>query len=153
MAALDQTAAPGQGPAKKEFPKEDVELAFRLAVKLLNEGGGLKVIADSIQQSQDPAQVIGKFLAQLMGQLAEKLRDEAGIDPGIFIAKGGFLEHILDYIEQKLGYPSDFSDKIYAEVLDTIKAAAMQPTNPNQVSGPNAQPQGQPPAPAPQEGM
>lgn len=146
MAALDQPMNAQQaGPARKEYAREDVEIAVRMAIKLLNEGGGLKVIADAIQQSQDPAQVVGKFLAQLMGQLAEKLRDEVGIDPGIFIAKGGFLDTILDYIEKQLGYPEDFSNKIYSEVLDTIKAAAMSPTNPNQVSGPNA-PQG---APAP----
>src|SRR5690348_9690407 len=115
MQPLDQ-APQQEGPEKKEYPKEDVELAFRMAVKMMNEGGGLKMIADAIQQSKDPAQVIGKFLAQLMGQLGEKLRDELGVDPGIFIAKGGFLDHILDYIETQLGYPSDFSDKIYAEV-------------------------------------
>lgn len=127
-----------------EYSAEDVEIAVRLAIKMLNEGNGLKVIADAIQQSKDPAQVIGKFLAQMIGQLAEKLRDEVGINPGIFIAKNGFLDQILDYIETKLGYPEEFSDQVYARVLDTIKAAARSPRPQGQVSGPGA---GQPQAP------
>lgn len=134
--SLDETEQQG----KVEVPSEDVEIAVRMAIKMLNEGGGLKVIAESIQQSKDPAQVIGKFLTQLIGQLAEKLRDEIGIDPSIFIAKNGFLDQILDYIEKKLGYPSNFSDQIYAEVLDTIKAAARSPAPQGQVSGPGAAP-------------
>lgn len=141
MQPLDKSAQ-DQAPAeKKEYAKEDIELAVRMAIKMLNEGNGLKLIEDSIRKSKDPAQVIGKFLAQMMGQLAEKLRDELGIDPGIFIAQGGFLDVILDYIETQLGYPADFSDKIYVEVLDTIKAAAQQPAPPAwQSSGPNAPP-------------
>lgn len=126
-------------PEQTQYSKDDVEIAVRMAIKLLNEGEGLKLISDAIQQSKDPAQVIGKFLAQLIGQLAEKLRDEAGIAPSIFIAKNGFLDQILDYIEVKLRLPSDFSDKVYRAVLDTIKAAA-QPAPPpqGQVSGPGA---------------
>lgn len=145
--SLDKTNTQG----KTEYPAEDVEIAVRMAIKLLNEGNGLKVIADAIQQSKDPAQVVGKFLAQLIGQLAEKLRDEAGIDPGIFIAKNGFLDQILDYIEKKLGYPSDFSDQVYSEVLDTIKAAARSPRPQGQVSGPGTAPVA--PQAAPEEGL
>jgi|SRR5690606_30947732 len=130
-----------ESTGRTEYPAEDVEIAVRLAIKMLNEGGGLKIIADAIQQSKDPAQVIGKLLAQMIGQLAEKLRDEVGINPGIFIAKNGFLDQILDYIETKLGYPEDFSDQIYVQVLDTIKAAARTPRPQGQVSGPGA-PQG-----------
>lgn len=139
---LDNASAqPTEG--RQEYPAEDVEIAVRMAVKMLKEGGGLKMIADAITQSKDPAQVVGKFLAQLMGQLGEKLRDEYGIDPGIFLAKNGFLDHILNYIETELGYPEDFSDTVYNEVLDTIKAAASVPPPPaGQVSGPGAaQPQ------------
>jgi hypothetical protein len=147
--SLDNTQTQG----KTEYPAEDVEIAVRMAIKMLNEGNGLQIIANAIQQSKDPAQVIGKFLAQMIGQLAEKLRDEAGINPGIFIAKNGFLDQILDYIETKLKLPPEFSDQVYAEVLDTIKAAARSPRPEGQVSGPGAQPQAAPTAPqAPLEG-
>lgn len=129
----------------KKYSQEDAELATRMGIKLLTEGNGLKVIHDSINQSQDPAQVIGQFLAQMMGQLAEQLQKEAGIDPGVFLAKNGFLDAILNYIEKKLGYPSNFSDQIYVAVLEVIKAAAMGPESPNDVAV-----QGQGPAQAPQ---
>lgn len=127
----------------RSYSREDAELATRMIIKMMNEAGGLQTIQDAIQQSQDPAQVIGTFLAQMMGQLAEQLNQQAGIDPGVFLAKDGVLEAILNYIEQKLGYPEDFSDQIYQQVLETIKAAAQNPENPAaqaQMGGQQAQP-------------
>lgn len=144
MASLDamQGAQNANNPTKQYSP-EDAELATRMGIQMLKEGGGMQIIADAINQSQDPAEVIGKFLAQMMGQLAEKLHQKAGIDPGVFLAQGGFLDGILNYIEDQLGYPEDFSDKIYDSVLESIKAAAMQPTVPNEAN------QGQGPVNAP----
>jgi hypothetical protein len=114
-----------------------------MIIKMMNEAGGLQTIQDAIQQSQDPAQVIGTFLAQIMGQLAEQLNKQAGIDPGVFLAKNGVLEAVLNYIEGKLGFPEDFSDQVYQQVLETIKAAAQNPQNPGaqaQMGGQQAQP-------------
>jgi sulfur relay (sulfurtransferase) complex TusBCD TusD component (DsrE family) len=136
----------------KKYSQEDAELATRMGIKLLTEGNGLKVIHDAINQSQQPAQVIGQFLAQMMGQLAEQLQKEAGIDPGVFLAKDGFLDAILNYIEKKLGYPKDFSDKIYGEVLEVIKAAAMGPQAPNDVTTQGQGPQQAPPPPQQEQG-
>jgi hypothetical protein len=113
---------------------DDVEIAVRMAVQMLDEGG-LQMIADAIDKSNDPAQVIGQILAQMIGQMAEQLRDEYDIDPRIFLAKNGWLDQILDYIEHELGYPSDFSDQIYQQVLEIIKAAATTPDAPNEVTG------------------
>lgn len=115
-----------QAPAGQTYSSDDVELMVRLAVQLIKDGNGLKVIADAINRSQDPSRVVGQFLAQLMAKLAEVGRDKYGIDPGIFVAKNGWLDTILDWIEGQLGYPADFSDKIYQQVLETIKAAAME---------------------------
>jgi len=120
---------------------EDVDIAFRMAVEAL-DGGGLKVIADAIDQSNDPAKVVGQFLAQLMGQLAEQLRSEFNIDPKIFLAKNGWLDLVLDFIEHELGYPEQFSDQIYQEVLEIIKAASSTPDAPNNVTDPNGEQQG-----------
>lgn len=129
---------------------EDTEIAVRMTLQLLNEGGGLKVIEDAINKSQDPAMVVGQFLAQLIGQLAEQLGQQINLDPRVFLAKDGWLDAILDYIEKKLGYPSEFSDQVYGTVLETIKAAAMSPPAPNQVMDPNSAPeQGQMPPEAP----
>lgn len=132
MASLDSQAQEAQ--SQRTFPKEDAELATRMGIKMLKEGGGLKVIADGINSSKDPAQVIGAFLAQMMGQLAEKLKADANVDPGVFLAQGGFLDAILNYIEDQLGYPEEFSDQIYSAVLETIKAAAQSPVQPNEAN-------------------
>lgn len=127
---------------------QDAELALRMAIKMLNDGNGLQLIKNAIDNSKDPALVIGQFLAQMMGQMGEKLGKEIGLDPRVFLAKGGFLEKILDYIEIKLGLPKEFSDEVYGTVLETIKAAAMkgQQGQPGQQPGPQA-PQGAPPQP------
>ncbi len=138
--SLDQVAAEraveeGEG---REVNNEDVEIAFRMAVQMLSDGGAIQMIKDAINQSNDPAQVIGQVLAQLMSKLAEQLQNELEIDPAIFLAKGGWLELVLDYIEKKLGYPEEFSDQVYAQVLEVIKAAASGPDAPNNVMEPNA---------------
>lgn len=126
---------------------QDAEIAVRMAIQMLNEGNGLQVIKDAIDKSQDPAMVIGQFLAQLMGALGEQLAREIGLDPRVFLAKDGFLDKILDYIEVKLGYPEEFSDQIYAQVLETIKAAAMpgQQRQGPPGAAPQQAPMGQPP--------
>lgn len=139
MASLDQAQ---QGERRgKSYPQEDAEIAARMVIQMLSEGNGLQVIKDAVDQSQDPAQVIGQFLAQIMGQLAEQLASQANIDPGVFLAKGGALEAILNYIEQKLGYPEEFSDQIYDQVLEVIKAAAQS----GGAQGQGMQQQGGPP--------
>lgn len=134
----------------KKYPNDDVEMAVRMGVKILKEGKGLDVISKAVNESKDPAMVIGQFLAQIMAKLAEQMRDQYGSDPGMFLAKGGWLDFMLDWIEKQLGYPSDFSDKIYEQVLEVIKAAAMGPDAPNNVMDPNAPP-GQAAPPPPQQ--
>lgn len=133
-APVNEKAAPQQGGS---VPEQDVEIAVRLGVKLLSSGG-LDQIKAAIDQSKDPAQVIGTFIVQMIGHMAEQLRSQVGIDPRVFLAKGAFLDSILDYIETKLGYPPEFSDQIYSQVLETIKAAAMKPPAPNNVMGEQA---------------
>lgn len=161
MASLDQAQMKPQDEQggwtpSRSYSAQDSEIATRMVIKMLSQGNGMQVISDAVNQSQDPAQVIGQFLAQIMGQLAEQLNKEAGIDPGVFLAKDGVLDAVLNYIEQKLGYPEEFSDQIYSQVLEVIKAAAQ---NPQQAQQANAAQQAGPPqqqaAPAgpPQGGM
>ena len=138
----ERTVAAGNG---KTYPKDDVEMAVLMGIEILNEGGGLELIKKAIDQSQDPAQVVGQFMSQIIAQLAESLAREYNIDPGIFLAKDGFLDYILNYIEQKLGYPEEFSDEIYTQVVEIIKAAAQGAPAPNGVM------EGQPSTP-PQQG-
>jgi hypothetical protein len=134
---LDKNAKPTNERLSggKAVSSTDVEIAVRMGIKILTQGNGLKIIEDALNQSKDPGQVIGQFLAQVMAQMAEELQKKIGLDPAVFLAKRGFLETILDYIEGKLGYPKDFSDQIYDEVLNSIKAAAQNPPPPNDVMG------------------
>lgn len=132
---LDQAPAEEQATERQKYDPDHVEVAVRMGVKILRDGGGLKMIAEALNQSKDPAQVIGQFLAQLVGKLAEQLRDQFNIDPGLFVAENGFLDNILNYIEQQLKLPPEFSDQVYAEVLEIIKAAATQPPPQNDVMG------------------
>lgn len=130
-----------------EVSSQDVEIAFRMAVQLLQQGGGLDVIRNAMNESNDPAQVVGQFLAQIMGQLAEQLQGQINLDPRVFLAKNGWLDLMLDYIEDQLGLPSEFSDQVYGEVVETIKAAAMGPEAPNNAMDPNASMPAQPQPP------
>lgn len=114
------------------YREVDVKVATNIVLEAL-DGGGLKVIRDAINQSQDPAMVIGQLLAQIFGQVAESAEQEYNIPPGVFIAEGGVLDHVLNYIESELGYPEEFSDEIYAQVMETIKAGAHSPEAPNNV--------------------
>jgi hypothetical protein len=118
---------------KQQISGEDTELVVRMVIKMLSEGEGLQVIDTAVRESQDPALVVGQFLAQMMAALMEQLSGELGVDPHVVLAEGGALETILDYIETRLGYPEEFSDEIYVQVLETIKAAAQQPPAGNQV--------------------
>jgi len=161
MALDSQPRKTLQGPS---VDPKDVEIATRMGIKLLEEGGGMDVIKKGIEESQDPTQVIGQFLAQLVAQLAEQLQGELGVDPKVFLARDGFLMNILDYIESKLGLPPEFSEQVGPQVIEIITAAAK---NPDAKRGPNALPpdqqmqaaqmgQQQAPAPAgppPQLGM
>lgn len=137
-----------------EVSGQDTEIAVRMTIQMLNQADGIQVIKDAINKSQDPAMVIGQFLAQMMGTLAEQLAQQINLDPRIFLAEDGWLDAILNYIEAKLGYPEEFSDQIYAATLETVKAAAMTPPAPNDVmaQGEPQQEAAQAPLPA-QPGM
>lgn len=127
-----------------KIDSDSVELLTRMTIKLLTEGGALDLIRQAINESKDPAQVIGSLLTQVMGQMGEQMANELEVDPRAFLVKNGALEHVLDWIEKKLGLPQEFSDQIYSRVLEIIKAAAKAPPAPNQAMAPvagEAQPQ------------
>lgn len=138
MPSIDQQLAERDMKEMEDVPasSEDAELVTRMGVQLLQKGG-LDVIKQALNESQDPAQVVGQFLTQLITQLAEQMASQGPFDPRVFLMKDGFLDHILDYIEDQLGLPEEFSDMVYDDVLNMIKAVAMDP--------PTAMEGGQPP--------
>lgn len=143
MKALDSKEEK-KAPKKDEKRNSDAELVSMMGMAMLDQGG-LQTIQQALQESQDPGQVVGQFVAQMVGQMAEFTRDNMGIDPAVFVEPNGFLDQILDYIERKLGLPPEFSDQVYGEVMEIIKAGAM--AEQNQAGGPPAG--GPAPAPAP----
>lgn len=136
---------------KPDKATSDSDMATMMGMAML-DGGGLDVIKQALDKSQDPGQVVGSFLAQLVGQLAEFTRDNMGISPEVYLQQDGFLDQILDYIERKLGLPPEFSDQVYGETLEVIKAAAQGGGQGGAPQGPPAGPPG-PQGPAPQGPM
>lgn len=128
----------------------DLEIAVKMGTKLMKEAGGLQAIEKALSGSGDPAQAISKFLVQLMMKIKETV-DGQGVElsPNIVLAKGGWVESMLDMIEKELGLPPEFSDEVFSDVVETFKALSKG----GQQGG---QPQGAPPAeagaPAPQAG-
>lgn len=121
MASLDK-----QAKQDKEPVSDDAQLVVMMGMSLLDKGG-LEVINKALKTSQDPSQVIGTFLTQMIGQMAEYTANTLQIDPAVYTEPNGFLDQILDYIEKKLGLPPEFSDQVYGDTLETLKAAAMNP--------------------------
>lgn len=167
MASLDsqapQTNAPPQeeasAPEGNELSREeelDLKLAVKTAEKLMMEGG-LEAIETSLKESQDPAKVVGQFLSQLILQMHEQFPEDINVSPRIYLAEGGVLEQLLDFLEVKLKLPKEFSDQVFADVVEIFKAGAQgsqqpQPAQPGPGLQGQAQQAGAPMAP-PQQGV
>lgn len=151
MKSLESKAKPADTSNPNQLSDEeelDLEIGVAMAKKLLVEGGGLDVVKNAIGESQDAPAVIGQFFAQLFAQMQESFPQDMEISPRIYLAKGGVLEQCLDFIEEKLGLPREFSDEVFGAVVETIKGAAQQP--PEQAAPPQEQPVGQAPPVMPQ---
>lgn len=125
MASLDKEAPKSSKDSGKEV-NPDAKLVSMMGMAMLDKGG-LQTIQQALATSQDPPQVVAQFVAQMAGQLAEYTSAEMGIDPGVFAQPNGFLDQILGHIERKLKLPKEFSDQVYGETLEVMKAAAMSP--------------------------
>lgn len=110
-------------PAKKAGGVDDKQLVSMMGMAML-DNGGLETIQQALQSSQDPGQVVGQFIAQMAGQLAESTQANLGIDPAVFAQPDGFVEQMLQYIETSLKLPPEFSDQVYGETMEVLKAAA-----------------------------
>lgn len=118
-----------------------VETLYLMSVDMIKESGVLEKLGPALQQSADPAQVVGQFLVQLIGQLAEVASEEYNFDPRVFLAQNGWLDRTLEFIEDELGLPEEFSEDVKGTVLEMIKALAQgekQPQQPQQGAVPSA---------------
>lgn len=143
MASLDKMKkAPAEAgpPALGDKDSNDMRNMVMLGVDLMEQGGN-DAIEKALTSSQDPTQVVGHVLAQVLMSLAETGGRDLDVDPRIFLAKGGWLEAMLDYIEVRFGLPKEFSDDAWMAVVEIIKAqtqAGAQPQAPQVAPAPEA---------------
>lgn len=121
MPSLDKMKKKEGPPALGQKDSDDMRNMVMLGVDLMEQGGN-DAIEKALTSSQDPTQVVGHVLAQVLMSLAETGGKELDVDPRIFLAKGGWLEAMLDYIEVRFGLPKEFSDEAWMAVVEMIKA-------------------------------
>lgn len=144
MASLDKMkkAPADEGPpALGDKDTGDMRNMVMLGVDLMEQGGN-DAIEKALGSSQDPTQVVGHVLAQVLMSLAETGGREMDVDPRIFLAKGGWLEAMLDYIEVRFGLPKEFSDEAWMAVVEMIKAQTQAGAQPQQPQAPQGAPSG-----------
>ena len=121
-----------------EVDPDLVETLYLMTVDMIKESGVLKKLGPALQQSADPAQVVGQFLVQLVGHLADVASEEYNFDPRVFLAQNGWLDKTLEFIEDELGLPEEFSDDVKGTVLEMIKALAQGEKQPQQPAQPQS---------------
>lgn len=152
--ALEEQLAQAQAqsaeqPAPKleslnEEEEIDLQTAVLLAERLFQEGG-YDVIEQAIETSSDPAQVIGQFLIQMIKQMDEAAPNESKFSKRIYLAKGGWVEQVMDLIIDEFQLDYAISDKAEVYIASTIQQMAQA----NNTSGAAPQP-GEAPPPIPQ---
>lgn len=132
--------------------EQDLEIAVLLGKKLI-DGGGSEVIT-AAQKSSDPAQVIGQFLMQLGSQLVEKMPADMKPSPKIFLASGGWLEQMSDFLQEEYDVSREVADRaeIYVAQAAHGMAQAKQGAGAGAPTGDAAPAGAAPAAPAPMPG-
>lgn len=134
--------APNKDDILTDKDAKDQRMLVQMGVDILEQGKAIQTIKAALESSEDPAQVVGQVMSQTLMALAEQSVQEMGVNPKIFLAKGGWLNDMLDYLEGKLGLPADFSEEVWYSVVETVKAAVQA-----------AQKGGQAPQPGPGPGQ
>lgn len=148
--------APNKDDVLTDKDATDQQMLVKMGVDILEQGKGIDIIKTALEGSKDPAQVVGQVMSQVLMALAEQTVQELGVNPKVFLAKGGWLNDMLDYLEGKLGLPPEFSEEVWYSVVETVKAAVQSAQKAGQTPQPGQPPQGQPPMgggqPAPANG-
>lgn len=143
-----------QGVEGERVMDEDEEMSLEIAVllgkHLIEDGDGASII-ESAKKSSDPGQVIGQFLLQLGSQMAEQMPGDIELPPSIFLAKGGWLEQMSDFIEEEYDVSRKIMDR--AEIYVATTGQQMAQAQAQKAQAPQMQGMAAEPAPAPQGGM
>lgn len=116
--------------AERLTPEEedDLAIAVTLAQNIIDDGG-IQVIDEAMNSSSDPAEVIGQFLMQLVAQMSEQLPEEVELSPRVFLAQGGWVEQVSDYLQEDYDIPREVMDRaemFIAAQADSMAQGAMQ---------------------------
>lgn len=116
-----------------------------LVLQLMNKGGW-NIVKDALD-SQDPAQPLGRFLAEMVMKVATAAQEKGlQLDMKVFLRDGGVVETLLNMMEEHFDMPPEFSDEIFATLVKVIEQGLQ-----SQMQGQQAQ-QGQPQQAPPQQG-
>lgn len=128
--AMEEKEAPSKELLTDE-EEEDLKIAVMLSENLIDDGGW-EVISQALEQSSDPGQVIGDFLMKLVMQISEQMPNEITLSPRVFLAEGGWVEQISDYLQEQYGVPQDVMDRaeiyIGTQAMSMAQGAAQQQT-------------------------
>lgn len=133
----------GQGNTLTEAEHKDLEIAVMIGQNMMDDGG-FDVIEQAIEQSSDPAQVIGQFLVQLIQKLAEAFPEDMKLSPRIYLAKNGFVEQMMDILIDEFDLDIKTADRAEIYVAQMAQELAKSLS---QQQAPHGQPSGQPPLP------
>lgn len=148
--ALEQMMA-GQPPQEAQQAQgaqpltEDEEQDLRIGIMMgedLLEQGGYDAIKAALG-SKDPAQAIGQFFVMLIQKLDSELPEDVKLSKRIYLAKGGWLEEMMDLIIDELGVDPKVTDRAEIYVADAFSQMARRNAGQQQAPAPAA------PAPAP----
>lgn len=144
---MPEEASPN-GQQLSDEEEEDLDIAVMLAQNIIDDGG-IEVIKQAMEESNDPGQVIGQFLMQMVSQMSEQLPRDVQLSPRVFLAEGGWVEQISDYLQEQYGVDQNTMDRaemfIAAQADSMAQGAATQQAAPQQPAMPQqgpAMPQG-----------
>jgi hypothetical protein len=150
MMALEEEIVTKEAPSDEgrlsKEEEDDLAIAVMLAQNMIDEQG-ISVIDTALEESNDPGQVIGQFLMQLVTQMHENLPPDVELSKRVYFAKGGWIEQISDYLQDEYDIPRDVMDRaemfIGAQAESMAQGAAQQGMAGQQpTSAPNMPPAG-----------
>lgn len=142
--APEQAANPDDNKRLNKEEEQDLKIAVALAERMIDDGG-YDVIKQAIAESNDPGQVIGQFLMQLVSQMDENMPEDMKLSKRIYFAHGGWIEQISDFLQEEYKVPRKIMDR--AEMYIGTAAQKMAQGGAQQAAGQAPAPQGAAPVP------
>lgn len=121
--SMQEDPAQEKQSSDRDVEGADLKIALALGKKTMKEAGGLQALQQGIQSSKDPTQVVSKFLVQLIMKIKDSLQQQGvELSPSIVLSADGWLVQMIDFIETSLHLPTEFSEEVIGDVMETFKA-------------------------------